>query len=553
MPVTMHGKLSTLAPVVGSAGGAAQHGLPAHMPSAAVLMHSDEAFLQDMLTQMDVHMQLLRAAQQAVVAALEGEFRQALGHQFGRMVLVGSGALGAETPGSDLDVVCFTRDRGTQAPFGVEVLTRVHDAFAQLGLKFPDATRSLATELIVDARVPILRVLLGSVAVDASINQDRPLAHVNWLQRVGAAPHPASPSPRVAPLVTVVLRSLKWWLKQRQIPRAKEGCLPTLAWLFMAVHSAHTGSSRNADRMLTLAHCQGRPMAAILGSLAVFFRAFSHVGGLDGTLVFGNEATSSNFVSRQRDHRKQWPEFALPDPTCAGSENLAPVLTPATHLLLAYELRRAAALLSYVREDGHTSPLSASGEGQRQVAEVFEPIMEGINSLPAYVGTTIGVLLLLGGTVDKTGAQEGIGTLEVALLDRTEPKRGWAADFLHRSDTRSELHVRLLEVEEKTGRLHLRKRGAAVFCPCHFVCRMEVLGESGPGRKLSLAPEGFRRLKGMREYMHELSADRRPLRDTQREQQRQTQREGDQVSAEPCAAKALRALASPALSVVAGC
>merc|ERR1719420_2577646 len=132
-------------------------------------------------------------------------------------------------------------------------------------------------ELIDDARVPILRVLWGhpgnSIAVDVSVDQCRPVDHVRWFQRVGAAPRPTAPPPAVAPLVTLTLRCVKWWLRQRQIPRTKEGGLPTIAWLLMAVHVC------SLPETLQQAGVSGqRPMAALLASLAAFFQHYSAFG-----------------------------------------------------------------------------------------------------------------------------------------------------------------------------------------------------------------------------------------------------------------------------------
>merc|ERR1719281_2273463 len=150
-------------------------------------------------------------------------------------------------------------------------------------------------ELIDDARVPILRVLWGpsghQIAVDVSVDQTRPVDHVRWFQRVGAAPRPTAPPPVVAPLVTLTLRCVKWWLRQRQIPRTKEGGLPTMAWLLMAVHVC----SRPETHELVITNNQ-RPMAALLASLGAFFSYYAQEpDGMDGVLTFAPDGGSSNF------------------------------------------------------------------------------------------------------------------------------------------------------------------------------------------------------------------------------------------------------------------
>eukprot|EP00927_Polykrikos_kofoidii_P039580 TRINITY_DN3393_c1_g1_i1.p1 TRINITY_DN3393_c1_g1~~TRINITY_DN3393_c1_g1_i1.p1 ORF type:complete len:661 (-),score=93.20 TRINITY_DN3393_c1_g1_i1:603-2585(-) len=466
--------------------------------AAPQTMHSGEACLLEMLTTMDMHMVFLRAAQQALVGAIEGECRQVLGDNFGKLVLVGSAALGAETPGSDVDVVCFTRrhaDRSAEAPglSGVDILRRVHAAFATLAGRYPDATKNLATELIDEARVPIMRVVLGTVAVDLSINQDRPLAHVRWAQKIGAAPHPSGPTPPVAPLVTVLLRGLKWWLKRRRIPRAKEGCLPTLAWLMLAVHVC---SLRETCEQVSLNRT--RPMATLLVALGAFFRRFAAPGSMDGLLQFAPDG-SSEFLPHTRDHYSPWSELSVMDPTYEGAEgaDLSVRLQPATQLLLAYELRRAAARLP----QGPTERWEAVfKDGHRQVSEVFEQPMEGINLLPTSA-QGIGILVLVGST-----PSDGIGCIEVAILERTVPRPGWMAMFLHRGDKSSELHVQLFDVEERTGRCHPRRKGARVLCPANFVCRVQITND---GWSYTLDKEGLQRLRGARQYIGELGGARR--------------------------------------------
>lgn len=191
---------------------------------------SREVFLMEMLAAMDHHMHQLRETQQGLVYTVETACKNALKGHFGRLILVGSAALRVETPGSDVDVVCFTqRDEGKQAVgLPVTVLRRVHWSLKELLSQTPNYPTYFSTELIDEARVPILRVMWGPkdncCAVDVSVDLD----HVRWFQRVGAAPRPTEPQPPVAPLVTLTLRCVKWWLKQRQIPRSSEAVCPQL-------------------------------------------------------------------------------------------------------------------------------------------------------------------------------------------------------------------------------------------------------------------------------------------------------------------------------------
>lgn len=500
-----------LAPPAASATGAL-----VAMPTAVGTMqpgqesaHSGEVFLMEMLAAMDQHMQQLRETQQGLVATVELACRRALGRSFVRLVLVGSVALRVETPGSDVDVVCFTRKDGPEGIDGhhdavglpVDVLRRVHWALTALVSQYADNGANFSMELIDDARVPILRVLWGrSIAVDVSVDQSRPVDHVRWFQRVGAAPRPTAPPPAVAPLVTLTLRCVKWWIRQRQIPRTKEGGLPTLAWLLMAVHVCSLPETHEQ------AIISGqRPMVALLASLAAFFHHYAATDGLDGTLMFAADGSSSEFKRRSGEKKpsprhatSQWAELSVLDPTREGVESLdlAPRLHPATQLLLAHELRRASQRLHRVPKGREIQ----QGDGRKVLEEVFEPLPEGMNALPSFAVCnmqTMGALLLY------DSDYKGVGTVELAIIDRIVPRPGWAAPFLHRSDDRSELFVRLLDVEDRTGKAAPRRKGnnEVVLCPCHFICRVHLEKD---GKSWRLDSEGFERLKAMKRYMSDL-------------------------------------------------
>jgi len=472
--------------------------------------HACEVFLMEMLAAMDQHMQQLRETQQGLVATVELACRQALGVSFARLVLVGSAALRVETPGSDIDVVCFTR-RGDNIKAGlpVDALRKIYCALLALVNQYPNGSQNLNMELIEDARVPILRVLWGpadgSIAVDVSLDQHRPVDHVRWFQNVGAAPTPSAPPPMVAPLVTLTLRCVKWWLRQRQIPRTKEGGLPTIAWLLMAVHvcslpETHQQALLNGTR----------PMAALLASLAAFFLNYTTQGGFDGVLKFAPHGSSSEFKRNKDKSRSPWPELSILDPTREGVESLdlAPRLPPATQLLFAHELRRASRRLQEASPhtlrdqentvDNKQDPLQST-DMRRRLEEVFKPLPEGDNSLPISVleGKGFAALFLWS---DSDGS--GVGNLELGLVERITPRPGWSAPFLHRSDNRSELQVRLCDIDERNGKCTPRKKSTVFLCPCHFICRVHADREGrGPW---TLNAEGQDRVKAMKTYLVEM-------------------------------------------------
>jgi len=441
-----------------------------------------EVFLMETLAFMDQHMQFLRERKQGLVATVELACRRVLGPHFGRLDLVGSAAIRVETLGSDVDVVCFTSASAAAAGMAVpaDVLRRIYAMLRTLVAQWATSASDFSLELIDDARVPILRVLYGphgnAVALDISVDQLRPVEHVRWFQSVGAAPRPFTPAPGAAPLVTLMMRCVKWWIRARQIPRTKEGGLPTIAWLLMAVHVCSRPEATSG--VGGMAKCQW-PMAALLSSLADFFNTFSGVRGLDGVLRFSADGSSSEFQRRVVTKRAEI-QLSVLDPTQRSKEgvDLAPRLTAATHLLLAYELDRAARALW-------------------QMDRVFELVPEDLNSLPTHTpvgGVKTAVLVLLPGRGPNMPS-----TLELGFVTFTAPKPGWSAPFLHRADNRSSVDVKLLDVDEGSGLCVLRAKVASLSLhPSHFVCgvRLDVDASTPSGWRLDV--EGLERIRAMR-------------------------------------------------------
>ena len=443
---------------------------------------SREAFLRDMLAAMDHHMHQLRETQQGLVATVELACRKALKGHFARLILVGSAALRVETPGSDVDVVCFTkRDEGKQAVgLPVTVLRRVHWSLKELVSQSSDYPAYFSMELIDDARVPILRVMWGPrdscCAVDVSVDQTRPLDHVRWFQRVGAAPRPTEPQPLVAPLVTLTLRCVKWWLKQRQIPRTKEGGLPTLAWLLMAVHVSSLKETNHEAQTLS----KGRPMAALLSSLGAFFRHYQSLELLDGVLYFSQDGSSSEFRRRERQRgASPWAELLVLDPTREGTESLSlvPRLHPATQLLLGHELQRA-----HQRIEAHGD-----------LEDAFASVPEGINALPSFIQEPLCALVVCGEA--SPGHTQKV---ELAWIEKVTPRAGWMAPFLLRSDERSEMIVRLMDLEESERRCFFRHVPPVSLCPANFICQVSLIQDVNTWR---IDDEGIVRFQSMRQII----------------------------------------------------
>mmetsp|Transcript_52871 Transcript_52871/g.83986 ORF Transcript_52871/g.83986 Transcript_52871/m.83986 type:complete len:623 (-) Transcript_52871:234-2102(-) len=516
-----------------------------------------EAFLTTMHALMDQHLMHLRESQQRLVNVVELACRKALGKRFGQLVLVGSVALCAETPGSDIDVVCFTKgfdkeggeveqhDKKEAAALGIPtenlrkvrlrkvleqlvVLVNAHYVSTSIA-----GNLSYHMELIEDARVPLLHVEWGSaqsptIAVDILVDQRRPLDHVRWFQAIHACPLPSAPAPSPTPLVTVVLRSIKWWLRQRQIPRTKEGGLPTIAWLLMALHTtSHTVASNSEDEW-----SMKSTMEQLLICLTAFFRDYSAPGALHGALRFSREAEdgsySSEFRRSPRNADSPWSELVVLDPAPAApgvadsqDVNLAPCLSAATQLLIAYELQRAACLLQgWNKSERSGSFLEALFLGHLPMK----------NSLPAIIKDGPVTCLLLQGN-----PSQGVGTLQVVVIEKIFPRPGWNAPFLHRFDTSSELYARVFDVCEESGSCDLKPEpvGHVVLCPCHFVCMIELQRD---GSKYKVKEDDLRIYRTMQRTLSEMQKHQRALGDLPSPSQKSAGEKANLLAVENCTA-----------------
>jgi hypothetical protein len=184
------------------------------------------------------------------------------------------------------------------------------------------------------------------------------------------------------------------------------------------------------------------------------------------------------------------------DPSQEGERfDLAPRLHPATQLLIAHELRRARHLLEALPR----ATESFYGQSAQLLDQLFEALPDGTNELPSYIASAgLGALVVCG------EIRRGIQPVEFAILENVIPRVGWQAPFLHRGDERSELHARLYDVDETTGRCTQRKRGLLVLAPCHFVCRVGL--EKDASGSFKVDREGLLRFVAMRHYLRDLGS-----------------------------------------------
>jgi len=253
-------------------------------------------------------------------------------------------------------------------------------------------------------------------------------------------------------------------------------------------------------------------MSALASSLLAFFRYYSCPGSLHGILQFHGEANAEQLSSEFRPlplkQDTPWAELVVLDPTQGAEDpiNLAPPLSPATQLLLVYELERAADRLQQALE-GSISPGEAACSHtniMNQADVVFEASPHLKNTLPSMALESMAAFLLQG------DPSKGVGSVEVAFIERIVPRQGWSAAFLHRSDTTSELHARMCEVSEGSGSCQPRREGVVVLCPCHFICAIELQRE---GSRYKLLDKDLERFRRMRSILSKLHTHRRALGD----------------------------------------
>mmetsp|Transcript_35143 Transcript_35143/g.78837 ORF Transcript_35143/g.78837 Transcript_35143/m.78837 type:complete len:241 (+) Transcript_35143:1-723(+) len=207
--------------------------------------------------------------------------------------------------------------------------------------------------------------------------------------------------------------------------------------------------------------------------------------------------------------------------------SFVPRLFPATQLLLSFELQRAHERFSTVPRGAEVN----FGEGRQILEDALRPVSEGMNALPSFLlpQASIGALVVC----DEVAIGTGIPQVEVALIESVTSRPGWTAPFLLRSDERSEVVARLLDLEVRTGRLRVRhERGPVTLCPANFVCQIFLNRE---GRMLRIDEEGLERFQAMRETIVRLLEKRQRL---QCETCKRTQAPCDEAGRKPSSALA---------------
>lgn len=449
-------------------------------------------------------------ARDALFETVKAATEEALGDHFGSFALVGSTAMRIDTPDSDLDAVAFTKDLpGSPEP---------RDALRLVAEKLEEREEGrLVLQLVPCARVPVLTVLLadGTQSLDLTVNETVGLWHVWWFQTHRAQTVAdmiplhcvPAPAPEGSPqgLEADALRCVKWWLRRRRMPVAKEGGYPSVVWTLVVLHVLHVlpflaGGGDGQRDSLTL-----------LGALAAFFDRLAE-SGLQGTFFFEG-GTNAAFLQGAAAPPPA-SGLSVLDPTtgtaaclqgaCEDSvawgvtpTDLAPRTSLATQLLHRCELRRAQRLSAIALGVGRVDSQERAADepsGAQALQELFADVGDSVNSLPSELPAEPCAVVAV---------QEG-GALLTGLLEQVQPKTGWTAPFLRRDDARSGFALRRCEVDTATGALVEYQDADALewFCPCDFVCAVPLrrCRETAAGKEqaLRLEPEGLRRLLELR-------------------------------------------------------
>jgi len=432
-----------------------------------------EQSIADMIAQMHTSLISRHPARAKLFQTVQSAVIDALGRDFKRLALVGSAALGIDTPASDIDAVAFTQ--------GVTIPTHALRRIAAV-LKQRDPV--LRLDLIDPPGAPALLVIWsadGTLSMDLTVNQPLAERHVLWLSLQGEF---ASPRFRCAAIPEIfaearfaatVIRCVKWWLRRRQLPTTKEGGYPTIVWTLMALHSLRCFVAERKEHGVVDNHNR-----RLLGALYAFFDRFVSHRCRSGSIFFAGDG-SSEFCPHapsqdgpggcsERNLPGLWPSLSVGDPSTTahssdieknGGTELVPRISSATQLLYASELCRAQRLSAIALNslhNGHCSDLSGTVALQDLLAESFP---SAGNTLPTDVSACKNMAAVF---IRK-------GLLELGIIHKIFPRPGWTAAFLHRRDAQSTLLVCLRSVDVQTGVLSYAclKDTEVQFSPCDFV------------------------------------------------------------------------------------
>jgi hypothetical protein len=487
---------------------------------------SAEDCLEDLLQEMHHGVLERYPTKQQLFSAVHAAAETALGTAFARLALVGSTAMQVDTPTSDLDVVVFTRHKD-DAPQGVEALRWI--AAALRGIE-----PSLRLELIDCAKVPILVATTadGDLSIDVSVDQPLAESHVLWFQMQHEELPCQGPLHRVpTPAATAewghhaaLCRVLKWWLSRRGIPCAKEGGYPSLVWLLMAMHSVRC--SLFVDQADAAAGPHG--LRHLLGALGAFFDRFSRPSGFWGAIVFADgmhsefwlhrkaieedahhkHGTQAKHESISNGHRslQMLSDFAVFDPARPEPADLAVRMSPATWLLFAFELERAAHLTALALSSITGQNGKPEVGGRAALSELFSQVnTTKVNTLPTVLPEEACKGLEssqpLAGIFLTDSDDKKSPTLKVGIVSAIEPNAGWSAPFLHRRDVYSRVHVHLCDLYGDT--LCVPRGQVQALRPFDFVCGVQLRAIQSNGNIFEIAESDVQRLAGMNTLVSE--------------------------------------------------
>ncbi|CEM36833.1 unnamed protein product [Vitrella brassicaformis CCMP3155] len=351
--------------------------------------------------------------------------------------------------------------------------------------------RTCQCQFVESARVPILSLRTESVICDVSVNTENSIRHTAFFQSVL----------KHRPGLRQVMRLLKQWMKARRLPGMKDGGLPSICWMLLAVTFCDT-SANHEGLASQFTSCFRR-----FGSREQLTMTISTLvaSGSHGTVQLTKDLddVAARILSPQ-NHGGVWDELTtIEDPAAIpGADppaDLAARVSAATWLVYLWEIHRVNRLLDEGRQAGSGSAIT----------EVLKEEGMDLYTLPSVIADMppadwpgmFGVIL-------------AEGYLRVVRVERVcvDWETWWSKDFVSRRDVRSVVHGRLYSIAKAPNLGEIPEihqpggdeggkpafslvrvsnealgngRGVPLlFSPCQWVCRLEVMVyPGGEGRE----------------------------------------------------------------------
>jgi len=276
----------------------------------------------------------------------------------------------------------------------------------------------------------------------------------------------------------------------------------------------------------------GRPhgLRSLLGALAAFFDRFSRPSGFWGAIVFAHGMHSEFWLHRKAlegagpsedgaqagcKNRTQsslpiFADFAVFDPARSEPADLAVRMSPATWMLFAFELRRAAHFTASALSSMSSQSGKSTGKVSGRIAlhELFANMGTGkMNTLPSALPPEASAddesYRPLAGIFLTNDDGEASPRLQIGIVSAIKPNTGWSAPFLHRRDPYSHVHVTFCDLYGDT--LCVPGEQLQILRPYDFVCGVQLRPLDRARKVFEMAEADVERLQGMGSLLSEES------------------------------------------------